>query len=252
MNLLILGAGYALRLYPLTKNTAKPLLEVAGRTMVEWVVYALADVADIKKTVLISNDRFAADYEEWIAGFDAPRPALRPQLINDGSTNPDDQIGAIGDLHLALRVGDLYDDDLIVIGGDNLFSDCQAPFVEFSCDKPASIATYDVGSPEVVKRFASMETDAEGRITNFIEKPENPTTTIAGTAFYFFQKETLRLIDDYIAEGNNPDNAGYLFQWLFPRIPTYAHAVSGHWFDVGTKEALTEAREVFGSWEHLD
>jgi glucose-1-phosphate thymidylyltransferase len=249
MNLLVLGAGYALRLYPLTRNTAKPLIDVAGKPMIEHVIAAMSGIDDIEKTVLISNDRFAADYDRWLSAFAAPRPALHPVLLNDGSTSPDDQIGAIGDLHLALGRGNLYDDDLIVVGGDNLFSDCQLPFVEFARDKPASIATFDVGSPEIVKRFASLESDGDGRITAFVEKPSSPTTTIAGTAFYFFQKDTLPLIDRYIADGNNPDNAGYLFQWLYPRIPTFAHSVAGRWFDVGTESALAEARQVFAACE---
>ena len=219
--------------------------------MVEWVVKAMSGITGIKRTALISNDRFAADYDQWISRFKAERPSLLPTLINDGSTSPDNQVGAIGDLHFALNESQLYDDDLIVAGGDDLFVKCQAPFISFAPSKPVSIATHDLGSPEVAKRFASLETDNGGRITGFVEKPKNPVTTIAGTAFYFFQRDTLRLVDDYLAEGNNPDNAGFLFQRLFPRVPTYAHPVNGLWFDVGTEEALEEARKYFGSNRQL-
>ncbi len=99
-----------------------------------------------------------------------------------------------------------------------------------------------------MKRFASLETDADGRLSAFVEKPAAPTGTIAGTACYFFQRDTLPLIDRYLAEGNHPDNAGFLFQWLFPRLPTYGFPVEGRWFDIGDAAALEEARAVFAAF----
>lgn len=250
MNLLILGAGYAVRLHPHSLTLPKPLIEVAGLAMVEHVLRRMAASASIRRAVLVSNGRFHADYARWLDGFSASahsRTIPVPQLVNDGSTSPANKLGAIGDLLLGLRAGDLYGDDLIVIGGDNLFECPQPGFIERSRQVPASIATYDVGSREVVKRFASLETDAEGRLTAFVEKPTAPTGTIAGTAFYFFRKETLPLIDRYLAEGNHPDNAGFLFQWLYPRLPTYAFPVEGRWFDIGDAAALAEARAVFSA-----
>lgn len=250
MNLLVLGAGYAVRLHPHSLNLPKPLIEVAGKPMVEHVLCRMAASAPIRRSVLVSNARFHPEYARWLDGFSRSpsAPGLpMPALLNDGSTGPENKLGAIGDLLLGLREGDLYGDDLIVIGGDNLFEHPQSGFVERARHFPASIATYDVGCPEIVKRFASLETDAEGRLTAFVEKPVAPTGTIAGTAFYFFQKDTLPLIDRYVDEGNHPDNAGYLFQWLFPRLPTYAFPVDGRWFDIGDSAALEEARGVFAS-----
>ena len=245
MNLLILAAGYAIRLYPLTQHTAKPLLTVAGRPILDHLLDSFAPISDIKHSALISNSRFAPDFDTWLGDRSPSRSELQPKLIANGSMTREDKRGAIGDLHLALNEGNLYDDDLIVVGGDNLFESPQTEFINTARKRPASIATYDVGCRETVKRFASLETRDDGQIHAFTEKPTDPKTTIAGTAFYFFQKDTLREIDRYIDEGNHTDNAGYLFQWLFPRIPTYAHPVDGAWYDIGDIDALEQARTAF-------
>lgn len=245
MNLLVLAAGYAIRLYPITQNTAKPLIEVAGRPILDHLLDSFAPVTDIRRTALISNSRFAPDFDYWLGSASPARKELVPKIIANGSMTREDKRGAIGDLHLALNEASLYDDDLIVVGGDNLFRKPQTSFIKASRSRPASIATYDVGCTETVKRFASLETDENGQISDFVEKPSTPKTSIAGTAFYFFQKATLREIDRYIEDGNHPDNAGYLFQWLFPRVPTFAHPVDGEWFDIGDLKALEDARAAF-------
>jgi glucose-1-phosphate thymidylyltransferase len=247
MNLLVLAAGYAIRLYPLTKNTAKPLIDIAGQPILDRLLASFDTIPDIKRSVLISNGRFAPDFDHWLGQRTPSRPELQPELINNSSMCREEKRGAVADLHLALEKGALYDDDLIIVGGDNLFAKPQTGFINASRSRPASIATYDVGCTETVKRFASLEIDADEKITAFTEKPTEPKTTIAGTAFYFFQKDTLREIDRYIEEGNHPDNAGYLFQWLFPRIPTYAHPVDGLWFDIGDFAALEQARQAFSA-----
>jgi len=249
MNLLILAAGYAVRLHPHSLTTPKPLLDVGGVPMVEHVLRRMAASATLDRAVLVSNARFHDAYAGWIGTFarsEGIDGIPLPDLINDGSTAPENKLGAIGDLRLGMREGDLYGDDLVVIGGDNLFELPQPGFIGRARPLPAAIATADVGSPENVRRFASLETDGEGRLTAFIEKPAAPTGTIAGTALYYFRRETLPLIDRYVEEGNHPDNAGYLFQWLFPRIPTYAFPIDGRWFDIGDADTLAEARRAFG------
>ena len=247
MNLLILGAGYAMRLRPRTETIAKPLIHVAGRAMVDHVLDAMAPIEGLRRTVLISNNRFFGDYESWLERAERRTRALTPVLLNNGSNSPEDKKGAIGDLHHSMHEADLFGDDLIVVGGDNLFTHSQEGFVQFSQDKPAVIATYDVGCSEIVKRFASRSTHEDGRIHEFCEKPTDPRTTVAGTAFYFFKAETLSHVNDYIDEGRNPDNAGFLFQYLFPRIPTYACPIEGHWYDIGCEGTLEDAHQTFSN-----
>ncbi len=107
------------------------------------------------------------------------------------------------------------------------------------------LAVYDVGDLEQIKKYNAINLDGEGRITFFEEKPKNPTSTLTGIALYFYPKSTLPLIEQYVAEGNNPDQPGRLVQWLYPRVPVYTWKVPGLWYNIGSKETLEEANRIF-------
>jgi glucose-1-phosphate thymidylyltransferase len=245
MNILILAAGYATRLYPLTANKAKPLLEVAGKPMIEWVLDNLAPIPDIDQVLVVTNEKFAADFSEWAAEYQARQPRLHFQIVNDGSTSDADKLGAIGDIHFTINKLNLFDQDLIVVAGDNLFSQPVDGFAEFARNHPATIALYDVGSEDEVKKYNNISVNEEGRIGAFEEKPEIPTSTKSGIALYYYRKDVLPMINQYVEEGNNPDQPGRLVQWLYPRIEFRTWEVPGTWFDIGSKETLEEAGRVF-------
>ena len=138
------------------------------------------------------------------------------------------------------------DDDIIVVAGDNLFSDKLGAFGEVCRQHNAPVlALYDVGDLEQIKKYNAITVDAESRITFFEEKPKNPVSTLTGIALYYYPKSSLPLIRQYIAEGNNPDQPGRLVQWLYPRTPFYTWRVPGLWFDIGSKETLEEANDIF-------
>jgi glucose-1-phosphate thymidylyltransferase len=144
------------------------------------------------------------------------------------------------------------DDDLLVVAGDNLFSQSLEAFGKYCRQKNAPVlGVYDVGSLEEIKKYNSISMDADGRITFFEEKPKEPKSTVTGIALYYYPKSTLPLIKQYIAEGNNPDQPGRLVQWLYTRIPVYTWIVPGLWFDIGSKESLEEANKIFAREENL-
>ena len=249
MNILILAAGYATRLYPLTLNKAKPLLEVAGKPMVEWVLDNLAPVADINTVYIVTNNKFAADFQAWADGYNVKRAKMRFQIVNDRSTSDTDKLGAIGDIHLVVNQEKLDSDDLIVVAGDNLFSEPLEGFAAFAKDHAAVLATYDVKDLEAIKKYNNLTLDEEGRIVAFEEKPAKPTGTITGIALYYFSRSTLPQFSTYIAEGNNPDQPGRFIQWLYRRQPVHTYPIGGTWFDIGSKETLEEANELFRQFQ---
>ena len=130
MNAIILAAGYATRLYPLTLNRAKPLLVVGGKPIIEWVVDNLAVVTDLETIYIVTNDKFAADFEEWSSHYQAAHPEFRFKIVNDGSTNDEDKLGAIGDINLVVTRENLSQSGLLVIAGDNLFAESLSNVVE--------------------------------------------------------------------------------------------------------------------------
>lgn len=249
MNILILAAGYATRLYPLTLTKAKPLLEVAGRPMMEWVIDNLAPIADISKVFVVTNNKFAADFEEWAAGYNRKNPVLTFEIVNDGSTSDADKLGAIGDLNYVIQKHGIENEDLLVVAGDNLFSESLEGFGTFAREKDTPVlGVYDVGTLAEARKYGVVAVSNEGIITEFVEKPSEPPSTLIGIALYFYPGHVVPMIREYLAEGNNPDQPGRFVQWLYPRTPVNTWAVPGTWFDVGSKETLEQANKIFAQF----
>jgi len=245
MKVIVLAAGYATRLYPLTLTQPKPLLPVAGKPMIEYVLDNLAPIGGIDRIYVVTNAKFATHFQKWSDHYRAAGSELNFTIVNDGSTDDTNKLGAIGDMHHVLKTQQL-DDDLIVVAGDNLFSEKLGGFGKFCREQKAPVlALYDVGDLEQIKKYNSISVDGDGRITFFEEKPKKPTSTLTGIALYFYPRNTLPFIQQYIAEGNNPDQPGRLVQWLYPRTSVYTWRVPGLWFDIGSKETLEEAGRIF-------
>jgi len=245
MKVIVLAAGYATRLYPLTLNQPKPLLPVAGKPMIDHVLDNLAPIGDINQVYVITNAKFSTHFQNWANGRHTP--GMKLTIVCDGTTSDADKLGAIGDIHFVLQ-SQKVDDDLIVVAGDNLFSERLGDFGRFCREKNAPVlALYDVGDLEQIKKYNAISIDGAGRINFFEEKPKNPTSTLTGIALYFYPKTAIPLIKQYIADGNNPDQPGRLIQWLYPRTAVYTWCVPGLWFDIGSKETLEEANKIFAA-----
>jgi glucose-1-phosphate thymidylyltransferase len=241
MKAVILAAGYATRLYPLTLDRPKALLPVGGRPMVEHLVLRLSDVDELDAIYLVTNSKFADAFRAWADGWNG----AEVQIVDDGTADEQTKLGAIGDLALTIRQAGI-DDDLLVLAGDNLFSESLAPFGRFAREKGAPVlGVYDVGDLEAIRRYNAIELDGDDRLTFFEEKPEQPRSTLTGIALYFYPRESLGLVRDYLEAGNNPDQPGRLVQWLYPRTSVYAWRVPGQWYDIGSAETLAEADRAF-------
>ena len=242
MKAVILAAGYATRLYPLTLDRPKALLDVGGRSMLDRLVEQLDGVEGLDEVYVVTNSKFADAFRDWAAR----RSGLSVRIVDDGTVDEESRLGAIGDLDLTIRACQL-DDDLLVLAGDNLFSESIAPFPAFaSAKRGPALGVYDVGDLDVIRRYSVIELDADDRVTRLEEKPDEPRSTLAGIALYFYPRSALGFVARYLAEGNNPDQPGRLVQWLYPRTPVYGWRVPGRWYDVGSKETLAEADRAFG------
>ncbi len=245
MKVLILAAGYATRLYPLTLTQPKPLLPVAGKPMIDYVLDNLAPIPGIDRVYIVTNAKFAGHFQAWADQYRATKAKIDFTIVNDGSTDDSNKLGAIGDLNLVLE-REKVDDDLIVVAGDNLFSESLADFGTFcrQVNQPV-LGVYDVGSLDQAKKYGVVEVDPSNRLLSFVEKPEHPASAQIGIALYFYPRATLPKIRQYLAEGNNPDQPGRLVQWLYPREPVHTWSVPGIWYDIGSKETLEEANRIF-------
>ena len=238
MKALVLAAGYATRLYPLTRDWPKALLEVGGRPMLDHVLDRVRAMG-VDETIVVTNAKFTPHFEEWASGMEGVT------IVNDGTTSNEDRLGAIGDTAFVLdRTG--LDDDLVVVAGDNLFGEDISGFAAYGQEMDAPVlAVHDVGDLGRMHEYNQIEVDEEGRIVFFEEKPENARTTLAGVALYFYPRRTLPLIRQYLAEGNNPDQPGRLIEWMYPRTSVYTWRLPGAWYDIGSAETLQEADRIF-------
>jgi glucose-1-phosphate thymidylyltransferase len=244
MNVLILAAGYATRLYPLTLNKAKPLLVVGGKPIIEWLVDNLSGIPDLETIYVVTNDKFAADFQTWSQSYQKRHPEFKFKIINDGSTSEEDKLGAIGDINFVITHENLSRTSLLIAAGDNLFTNSLADFVEYARNTEVTIAAYDVGDSEAIKKYGNVSVDAEGILTRFEEKPQEPQGTLAAIALYYYSPTVLSLLRTYLAAGNNADQPGRFVQWLYTRKPVKTFQIKGRWLDIGSKETLENADRI--------
>ncbi len=243
MKALILAAGYAKRLWPLTKNKPKPLLEVKGKPIAEHIIKHFDEIPEIDEIFVVTNEKFSMNFEQWADEFDGK---LKVKIINDMTTSNDDRKGAVGDMKYSLDEVKI-NDDLLVIAGDNLFEYKLADFYKFFKEKGHSVvACKDMGSKDEVKeKFGVVELDSDGKIIGFEEKPAEPKSALASTACYIFSKEDIKEINNYLEADNPADNAGDFVKWLANHKPVYGFVFTEKWFDIGSFESLGDAREEF-------
>jgi glucose-1-phosphate thymidylyltransferase len=236
MKAIVLAAGYATRLRPLTDTWAKELLPVGGRPIVDSIVEAIRAVDEVDAIHVVTNAHKAPAFAEWARGRDV-------EVHDDGTRSNDDRLGAIGDLRFVIdRIGD--GDDLLVIAGDNLFEFSLAEFARYwhGTGQASAVAVRDVGSRELATRYGIVALGPDGRVLDFVEKPADPPSTLAATATYLFHRRHVPLIRTYLDDpANAPDQPGRFVDWLRRREPVYGWSFDADWFDIGDLEQLLVA-----------
>jgi glucose-1-phosphate thymidylyltransferase len=207
--------------------------------MVDWILDRIREVDDVDEVHVVTNAKFAPAFRAW-----APAGVL---VHDDGTTSEDDRLGAIGDIAFV----DLAGDDLLVIAGDNLFDFSLRDFVAFwrAKGRASAVALYDVGDRELARKYGIVELGEDDRVVGFLEKPEEPPSTLAATATYVFHRDHLALVRSYLEEGSSPDQPGRFVAWLQAREPVFGYRFEGEWLDIGDREQLREADERARTWQ---
>jgi glucose-1-phosphate thymidylyltransferase len=243
MKVVVLCAGYATRLYPLTENMPKPLLPVGNKPILEWILERVQKVQGVETVYLVSNQKFAGHFEAWSAKVKYPWPV---EVVNDHTTSNETRLGAIGDLAYVIKAKKVDPCDLLVIAGDNLFDFDLGSFVDFGEKKRPHgvIAVYDVIDKELAKHNGLVRTHREGKILEFQEKPPEPATTLASSGIYWLPKETWSLLDRYITSGHNTDQPGHYMRWLAETSGLFACSLKGKWLDIGDLASYQKANAI--------
>lgn len=242
MKAIALCAGFATRLYPLTKDRAKPLLPVAGRPVLSYLADQLFGTGAIDEIVVVSNGRFAPDFEAWAGETRAAHPGHEVRVLDDGALTNDTRLGAVRDLAFALEHTGIPEDGALVVAGDNLF---RCDFGEIVGDyraKPRNlVVAHRQPDLEKLRRTGVAEVDEDGRVVRMWEKPQEPPSDVSCTPLYLLESSALRLVPEFVTEAPDADAPGNFIAWLATRAPVFIHLLNGERLDLGSLEAWNRA-----------
>ncbi|MBL7081056.1 MAG: nucleotidyltransferase family protein [Candidatus Omnitrophica bacterium] len=244
MKALILAAGYGTRLYPYTQNRAKSLLKIGKRPIIDYLIEKIEKIYQIQKIIVVTNDRFFSQFKRWKV---CSKTKKQLRIINDLTRSPQDRLGAIGDIEFTL-VKEGSDNDLLVLGGDNIFEGNLASFLSFARKKKpsVSIGVFDIKNRNQAKEFGVVRLNRNMRIIELWEKPKNPKSTYVAMCLYYFPKGKLPLITQYLStSGVHRDTLGSYIRWLLRKSKVYGFEFKGFWHDIGHHYTYTKAKEMF-------
>jgi glucose-1-phosphate thymidylyltransferase len=229
-------------MYPLTLDTPKALLDVAGRTIIDRLLDKLEAAPEITECLVVSNAKFHGRFRTWARGRAFARPL---SILNDGSTANDNRLGAVADIRLGIHEKKITD-DLMVLAGDNIFDFALSDFAAFFRSKGHDcVTTHELDDADQLRRTGVIEVDGEWNVLSFEEKPKEPKTRLAVPPFYIYRRDTLPLFDAYIEEGHNADAPGNFIPWLIKKKPVSAFFFSGRRYDIGSLETYQAVRKTF-------
>ena len=244
MKTVILAAGYATRLYPLTENKPKCLLTVGGRTILDTLILKIDRIGSCDEILMVTNAKFFGQLNAWKKSVVLRIPI---RVVNDGTVSNETRLGAIGDLGLVLRES-VVRSDVLMLASDNLFDEDLDAFVRFAEPKKDGVSTalYDIQDPALAaNKYGVFETDKTGRVLSIEEKPAQPKTSLIGMGVYYFPERSLGRVREYLSDKNAKDAPGYYVRWLSERLPIFGFTFKGMWYDIGDLKALEEANRSF-------
>jgi len=250
MKVLILAAGYGTRLYPLTLNQPKPLLKVGSRSIANHILDKIRTIGGISEIFVVTNEKFSKNFEDWAKNTNSDIPI---KVINDKTLTNETRLGAIGDIDLVVNSQKLSD-DLLVIAGDNLFDLDLKTFTEFARSKApnATVAVRIVNDPEKIKKYGVVLLKEGEKIADFEEKPKKPKSNLAAMCIYYFPKESLNLVKEYMSGGGTKDAPGNYIAWLSRNGRACGYKFEGEWFDIGDMKSYKLADRIYKKKNNTD
>ena len=238
MTCIILAAGYATRMYPLTLNYPKPLLEVGGKKIIDWLIEDL-EKSGVERTVVVSNHKFISQFQAWAEGRE------NIIVLDDGSEDNDHRLGAVKDIEFAIEEANI-DDDIVVLAGDNVLNFSLSSFIEYGRKRKTScIMRHEEKDENKLRKTGVIEIDEDELVLDMEEKPKEPKSNWAVPPFYYYTKEDKDLIKEGIASGCGTDAPGSFVSWLVKTRPVHAYRMIGERFDVGSIEGYEKIKKEY-------
>ena len=245
MKCLILAAGYATRLYPLTENFPKPLLKVGNKTILDWLVDDIATAGLVDEFVVISNHKYAENFVNWAQEKNSTEGKITFTVVDDGTSTNETRLGAVKDIQYAIDKLHL-DDDMLVIAGDNVLDFSLTKFIEYATKKNTScIMRYFEANEKRLTKCGVVEVDKNDKILGMEEKPANPKSNWCCPPFYFYTKEDAKLVQLGIEEGCGTDAPGSYIAWLCGKTTVHAMEMPGRRYDIGNLESYEQVQKEY-------
>ncbi len=245
MKVIILAAGYGTRLYPLSEKKAKALLPVKDKPIIEYILEKL-HLPVVDEVFIVSNKKFFSQFQTWFKKSNS-FAKKKIKLLHNNSTSPENRLGAVRDIDFVIH-REKIKDDLLIIGGDNLFFFSLEPFLKFAqSQKPANSAIlYKLKDKQSLSRFGVVKLDEQNRIVDFQEKPSEPKSNLISTCVYFFPADKISLISQYLKKDKElADNIGSYIKWLSQNDNIYGFTARRKWFDIGNIDEYSFVNHAF-------
>ena len=245
MKCIILAAGYATRLYPLTENYPKPLLKVGEKPILDWLIDDIQTSGVVDEYIVISNHRFACHFQTWAGTHAAPIT-----VVDDGTSTNETRLGAVRDIQYAMEETGIRD-DVLVLAGDNVLDFSLVPFIRFGIKNNCScVMCYRENDLAKQQRTAIITVDTDDTITSYEEKPEEPKSNLAVPPFYFYKAEDMRRIPEALRDGCGYDAPGSFAAWLSHQTSMKAYKMPGKRYDIGNIESYEAIRATYRGITH--
>ena len=240
MKCLILAAGYATRLYPLTENFPKPLLKVGEKTILDWLVDDIASANAVDEYVVISNHKYAHHFEAW-----AKEKQQKITVVDDGTDSNETRLGAVKDIQYAMENLGL-DDDMLVIAGDNVLDFSLTKFVAYAQEKQTScIMRYYEPNHQKLLKCGVVTMDENDRVICMTEKSPTPATHWCCPPFYYYTREDAKRVAQGIESGCGTDAPGSYIAWLCAQAAVHAMEMPGKRYDIGNLESYEKVKAEY-------
>ena len=245
MKAIILAAGYATRLYPLTKDKPKPLLKIAGKTIIEYMLDGFRAIPSLDAVYVVTNAKFVTIFKQWQIELERASYHFSVKIVNDGTTSNKARLGAIADIQYVIEQ-EKIDDDTLVAAGDNVFQFDFAKLDSFYREKKGDvIVAQEMNDPERLKSRGVVQFDDNNQVVCFQEKPAEPRSNFVCPALYIHRRDSIPFYQQYLSDQNNPDAPGHFIKWLFPRVPVFVFVLPKPAIDIGTLEAYEQVCKDF-------
>jgi len=243
MKCIILAAGYATRLYPLTLEKPKALLPVGDRPILDYILDKVCELEEIDEIIIVSNAKFYSNFFDYVNSRSFSKVV---KVLNDGTISNEARLGGIGNLLFAIEKENI-NDDLLVLLGDNLFDSSLGGIKDLFLNKGKCVlGLFKVDNFEEAKKFGVVEINDSNKILSFEEKPENPKSTLISTGIYFIPLKKIKEIKEYLEKGFSKEGVGFFFEWMLKRDEVYGRDIEGKWYDIGSKETYDEVNREWG------